>query len=128
MPKQKYAKRGVKDGRTTPFFSAEEAWFWFIRCQRARIDGARFDDSGTTIRPCEPDDIYRVAKMLVQAKKMHVGHLKTLINFAWQERVPDQRLHAEERAARLWNEALDAMTTLLSQKGIIDLDDAMEPR
>jgi len=123
MPKQKFAPRGLKAGMATPFVSAEEAWFWFIRCQRAREDGARFEDRGVTIRPCEPDDIYRVAKALVKSRKMHINHLKTLVDYAWEERVPDHRLWSEQQAARLWDEALDYMTTVLAHKGIIEVEE-----
>lgn len=49
----------------TPFSSARQAWFWFVRCQTARIEGARVvADAGEVVRPCDPDDVYNAVMRL----------------------------------------------------------------
>ena len=43
---------------STPFESAQEAWFWFMAAQDAKNDGAKFvAGAGLYKRPCEPIDI-----------------------------------------------------------------------
>ena len=47
------------------FDNAEEAWFWFILAQQAKLDGARFTAGmSLTPRPCEPSDIFKVLNVL----------------------------------------------------------------
>jgi len=59
MVKRKFAPTPVGQREGVPFATACEAWFWYIRCQTARDEGARFvANSGLVIRPCEPDDIF----------------------------------------------------------------------
>ena len=120
MAKQKYAHRGLREGMAEPFQSAEEAWFWFVRCQKARHDGARFHDTGMAERPCDPDDVYRVTKALIRAQTLRHQHLRVLIQFGFENRPPDARVRPEEWAARMWDEALDRMTTVLVAKGIVE--------
>ena len=106
---------------TTPFSSAEEAWFWFVRCQRVRRDGARFSGStGNIRRPCDPDDLYRVAVALARRGIIGSQHLFVLGTFGLHERPPDPRCRKEQRAFQLWDEALDHLTTVLRQKGIVE--------
>ena len=42
MPRPRRTPRSFYATPTVPFLNAEEAWFWFIRCQKARA-GARFE-------------------------------------------------------------------------------------
>jgi len=103
-----------------PFRTAEEAWFWYVRAQRARRDGQRFDGPGDVARPCSADDIYLAAVKLVRGGTLRLWHLRTLLAFGFQDRPPDPRVAAEERDARLWDEALDRLTTVLRRKGIVE--------
>ena len=102
-----------------PFASAEEAWFWFVRCQQVRRDGARFCDGGNVQRPCDPDDIYVAAMALQRRGFLKVSHLTVLGRFGLLGHPPDVRCHDEHNAARLWDEALDRLSTVLRKKGII---------
>lgn len=105
---------------TIPFDSAEEAWFWFARCQKLRLMGARFEASSSLeARPCDPDDLYRTAVSLNESGRLQGDHLTVLGTFGVAERPPDPRCTEEELMAKLWDEALDAMTTVLKQKGIV---------
>jgi hypothetical protein len=103
-----------------PFGSAEEAWFWFVRCQRLRRAGARpLKDDATIQRPCDPDDIYRAAERLFRIGRIGVEHLRVLVRFGLRESPPDSRRFDEERAARFWSDGLDRLATLLKAKGIV---------
>lgn len=103
-----------------PFGSAEEAWFWFIRCQEARRQGARFsNDAQAFQRPCDPDDIYRAALALLRGGAIGERHLQVLGRFGLLGRPPDRRCSEEEPLVRLWEEALDRLATLLAEKGIL---------
>lgn len=104
-----------------PFINAEEAWFWFVRSQRARLEGMKLQsDEADIARPCDPDDLYRVLMALVRSRVLGRHHMKVLANFGLLERTPDPRLREEQRAHFLWEEALDRMTTVLKQKGIVE--------
>jgi|ETNmetMinimDraft_16_1059900.scaffolds.fasta_scaffold12121_2 hypothetical protein len=79
MPRPRRIPRSYYDTPTVPFPNAEEAWFWFIRCQKARADGARFEAvPGAIARPCDPDDLYRaVARAVRQIRPKVVPSAKT---------------------------------------------------
>lgn len=121
MPRHKYTRRPFYDLPTTPFDNSEDAWFWYIRCQQIRRDGAKFPHSpGSSSRPCDPDDLYRSVKKLLKLRRIGKEHVIVLNTFGVKERSPDPRCREEERAARLWDEALDRLTTILREKGIIE--------
>ncbi|MCW8915040.1 MAG: hypothetical protein OQK24_04210 [Magnetovibrio sp.] len=108
----------VKD--VVAFISAEEAWFWFMRSERARREGAQLSDGSSLMtRPCEPDDIYRAVMRLHRQKRITNAHLKTLAHFGWRECPPDSRVREEEYHLRLWEDALDRLTTELKAKEIV---------
>jgi hypothetical protein len=102
-----------------PFENAEQAWFWFVRCQMVRRDGARLPSSGNMRRPCDPDDIYVAVLALQRRAVLHGSHLNTLGRYGVRGRPPDPRCREEATAAKLWDEALDRLTTVLRDKGII---------
>lgn len=103
-----------------PFASAEEAWFWFMQCLRARHDGARFvAGAGLVPRPCDPDDIWRALDRLHRRRRLQRSHLLVLRHFGERLMVPDPDRRTEADAARLWDEALDRLGTVLRAKGIV---------
>lgn len=120
MKKRRYGPRALSESAPHRFRNAEEAWFWFIRAQRVRREGLRFSGSGMMSRPCESDDIYLIASNLKRAGILRIWHLRTLLEFGARECPPDGRLRSEEKARRLWDEALDRMSTVLRHKGIIE--------
>lgn len=104
----------------TPFDSAEEAWFWFIQAQQARIDGAQFARGlGLMPRPCEPLDILQVVDRLYRQKSLTMDHLLVLRHYGRRMLAPDSRRPKEIRAWRLWSEALSEMSPVLEKKKII---------
>ncbi len=121
MTRSRYTPRGLGDLPTVPFMDAEEAWFWFIRSQRARREGVRRGQtSGATARPCDPDDLYRAVMELFRRRNIGREHLAALGRYGWRERPPDPRCREEEKPARLWDEALDRLGVVLRRKGIVE--------
>ena len=86
----RFVSKSLSDLTTTAFDSAEEAWFWFVRCQQVRREGA------------------------------HLGpHLEVLGKFGLTGRPPDARRSDEATASRLWTEALERLAVVLRAKGIV---------
>jgi len=118
--RQRYQPRNFASPPVSPFTSAEEAWFWYVRSQCARLDGARFEpDMTLTHRPCDPDDLYRAVMGLKRARRLRADHLRVLGIYGLRDSPPDSRCREEEKPARLWDEALDQLTTVLKGKGIV---------
>lgn len=119
MPRRKYAHKTHYDPSVIPFENAQEAWFWFIRCQKRRRAGMAKTDGGDVARPCEADDICRAVKSLAAQRKIMKEHLLVLGRFGLLEQPPDARRADQSRAARRWSEALDRLTTVLKTKAIV---------
>ena len=121
MPRCRYTPKKQSQAPTVPFHNAEEAWFWFMRSQRARMEGAKMrSDEADIVRPCDPDDLYCSVMELVRANTLGRHHLKVLASFGLNEQSPDPRLREQRRAYCLWDEALDRLTTVLRRKGIVE--------
>ncbi|HEY9078424.1 hypothetical protein [Magnetovibrio sp.] len=124
MTKIRYVRRPIPIKQVIEFLDAEEAWFWYVRSERARREGARLTETATShTRPCEPDDIYRAVMRLHRRRLIGNEHLKTLAEFGWRECPPDARVRDEERSVALWDDALDRLTTELKSKGIVRHDE-----
>lgn len=103
-----------------PFSSAEEAWFWFIAAQQARVDGARFSaGAGLMARPCEPVDILKILDRLYRHRRLLREHLLVLRHYGRRYLPPDPRRIKEARAFGLWREALARIEPALEGKGIV---------
>ena len=104
-----------------PFLNAEEAWFWYMRCQRMRWDRANpIKGLGLSMRPCDADDVYRTVIGLFHQGRIHRGHLRVLGTYGLRDCAPDPRCREEEWAAHRWDEAMDRMTTVFRHKGIVE--------
>ena len=109
------------DIETERFATAEEAWFWSMRSQQARDDGARQERGlALFVRPCDPDDVYRAIKGLVKARAIGPRHVMVLKTYGELYRAPDKRCEEEAVPFALWDEALDRLTTVLRTKEIIE--------
>jgi hypothetical protein len=121
MGRFRHVYRPCSDAATIPFSRADEAWFWYARCQRARNEGARFRDLGRKeSRPCDPDDIYRYVMSMVRAGDLNREHVRVMALFGLMDRVPDSRTEEEAGPARLWDEAMDGLDGILRDKGIVE--------
>ncbi|MEM7652694.1 MAG: hypothetical protein AAF220_05890 [Pseudomonadota bacterium] len=126
-PTQAVSSQAVGDSPQELFRSAEEAWFWAMLARQALCEGARFvAGAGDRPRPCEPLDLLCVVDRLFRERRLGTGHLHTLARYGAAQRAPDNRIRAEQSDARLWNEALDAMTTPLRAKGIVAVSQHLE--
>ena len=106
---------------TTPFKTAEDAWFWFMAAQDAKNDGAKFiAGAGLYKRPCEPVDILKVLDRLHRNRRLHRDHLLVLRHYGRRHMAPDKFRAKEKRAAHLWNEALGRIGEILISKGIVE--------
>jgi len=118
--KRRTVKPPTSLAASEPFQSVEEAWFWFVRCQKARDQGARFERGMELFaRPCDPDDIYRAVKTLTRQKLINRSHIRVLHRYGNLERAPDPRDWDEERCHVLWDQALDRLSTVLRSKDIV---------
>ena len=116
-----YSPKPIPDIEAVPFESAEEAWFWFIKAQEAKNEGARFT-SGLSLTPraCEPTDILKILDGLYRNRRLVRDHLLVLRHYGRRQMPPDLRRIKEVRAHKLWNEALDRIEPILVRKGIIE--------
>lgn len=116
----RYAHSHMPVKTVETFQSGEEAWFWFIRCQLIRHEGAQPTGAASAFtRPCDPDDIYRAVVRLHKQKHLTAEHLRTLSLYGLAERPPDARRPEESKANRLWNEAIKCLEARLKDKGIV---------
>ncbi len=120
MKRQKKAPKPAGSVPGVPFDNAEEAWFWTTQCILARNDGARIVAGlGLVTRPCEPEDLLATVERLHRAGPITRHHLAILSEYGQRLQAPDPRNRGEERAARLWDEALDKCATVWRRKGIV---------
>lgn len=118
--------RDISVAQTTPFESAQDAWFWFIAAQAAKNDGARFvSGAGLYKRPCEPIDILKTLDRLYRNRRLLRDHLLVLRHYGRRNMAPDPTRVKEERAHRLWSEAMERIEEVLTIKGIVE---PLEPR
>lgn len=121
MPRDsRHTPKHQSAGMAQPFDSVEQAWFWFIQAQQARVDGARFmAGAGLIPRPCEPIDILQALDGLYRARKLTMDHLLVLRHYGRRMISPDPRRAKEIRGYRLWTEGLNALSQVLEAKKIV---------
>lgn len=124
MTKPRFSPKRQPHKTVVPFRDAQEAWFWFMRTEKARLQGARpREEASNEMRPCDADDIYRVVMALHRGKRIGAAHLKVLAEYGWRESPPDARLGEERWALGMWDEALDRLTGPLKSRGIVFHED-----
>jgi len=112
---------------STPFESAEEAWFWFIAAQEAKNSGARFvAGAGLHNRPCEPVDILKCIDRLYRNRRLKRDHIMVLKHYGVRHMAPDYARAKERRSYHLWCEALEILEELMMSKGIVKRHDDFE--
>lgn len=118
--KHRHAPRPLAASRGVPFDSAAEAWFWCMQCLAAREEGARITAGLALVpRPCDPEDVLVAAERLARAGRLRRGHVQVLVRAGRALLPPDPQNRATETAARLWDEALDSLATVLAARGIV---------
>ena len=118
MPRPQPRRLSLRE--TELFSTTEEAWFWYVQCQTARNDGVRFTAGlAVTERPCEPDDIIREVRRLYRRQALKRSHISVLERYGCRLSPPNPHGDDSPIEARLWEEALDRLTTPLRKKGIV---------
>lgn len=100
------------------FDSAEEAWFWYCRCEQMDSSRARHAIR-QKIRPCETSDIFIVLKRLFQKGALRPAHLKVLSKYGYAQVPPHPHFGDSLKICSLWQEALKFLGFSLKEKGII---------
>ncbi len=114
----------VKDTTTKPlskFATAEEAWFWFMRTEKARAEkakGARWDTLNE--RPCDPDDIFSCVARLYRGRKLCPLHLEVMGEYGFLDRDPYTDDDTEVLDWIIWMDAFDILEPYLLEKEIIE--------
>lgn len=120
-PTSPYRLEDATDKPIHQFATAEEAWFWFVRTEKARVDRARqprWNWDGE--RPCEPDDIFRCVAALYDRDVLYPLHLDVLGEYGYLDRQPYIDYDEEVVDYVIWVDALDALEPYLREKGIVE--------
>lgn len=100
---------------TQPFADAEAAWFWCVQTSEAIHSGARQEHGlATTPRPCEAVDIQTVVLRMARQNVLSPAHVKALVTYGPRHTRPTQKI-----SNALWQQAMQRLTPVLQQKGII---------
>jgi len=114
----------VKDTTTKPlskFATAEEAWFWFMRTEKARAEKAKgvlWDTVNE--RPCDPDDIFSCVARLYRGRQLYPLHLEVLGEYGFLDRDPYTDDDTEVVDWIIWMDAFDILEPYLLEKEIIE--------
>ena len=108
----------IREKETTPFESAEEAWFWYCLCEQlGKHAGGRAP--GKVGRPCETSDIYIAVKKLLEKGVLSPSHVKVLSKYGFCQVPPHAHFGDSLKICELWKEALAFLEVLLKKKGIV---------
>lgn len=102
------------------FANAEEAWFWFVRSEKARAERAKATDTKSVFdRPCDPDDVFRWVKQLYDSGALTTGHLMVMGQYGFLDRMPDPANDDEVVDYIVWTDAFEALEPILAHKGVV---------
>ncbi len=103
---------------TTPFTSAEEAWFWYCLCEQLGNDHPG-GSKARIVRPCESSDIFLAVKKLRRAGILRPKHIKVLAKYGLEQIPPHPHFGDSLNICNLWQEAIRFLDSLLRRKGIV---------
>jgi hypothetical protein len=103
------------------FASAEEAWFWFMRTEKARAERAKAEQGEPLHdRPCLPDDIYSIVSRLYRRGILFDLHLEIMGEYGFLDRYPFVDDDEEAVDWVIWIDAFDTLEPYLTAKGIVE--------
>lgn len=103
------------------FSSAEEAWFWFMRTEKARAEKAKAAQSAAVYdRPCLPDDVYAIVSRLHRARELSELHLEVMGEYGFLDRPPFPDVDEEAVDWVIWLDAFDILEPRLLARGIVE--------
>jgi len=103
---------------TTPFESAEEAWFWYCLCEQLGFERAK-GQGGKIARPCESSDIFLAVKRLLHNGSLRPEHIRILQKYGFEQAPPHINFGATQKICHLWQEAMSYLDSILKPKGIV---------
>ena len=110
----------TESGETKLFANGQEAWFWFMQANEAKIIGAKCSPGmGAVSRPCEPEDIMNVINKLYRQRSLLIDHVRILAHYGKKLCAPNKDRYREQKACTLWKEAMNKIEPILMKKGII---------
>jgi len=108
------------EDRVEKFNNTQEAWFWFIQANEAKILGAKCSPGmGTISRPCEPEDIMNIVHKLYRTRTLLIDHIRILAHYGKKLSAPNKDRYKEQKAYTLWREAINKLEPVMVKKGII---------
>ncbi len=103
------------------FSSAEEAWFWFMRTEKARAERAKAARTSALYdRPCLPDDVYAIVSRLHRANALCDLHLEVMAEYGFLDRPPFPDVDEEAVDWVIWLDAFDVLEPVLLERGIVE--------
>ena len=97
------------------FQNAEQLWFWFLYSKSVQNG---FNHNHSSIRrPCELLDVETLITKLYLCGKLSDEQLNVLKIFGDKRRAPHQYIYHENKAAGLWQSAMDTLTEYAHKKG-----------
>ena len=103
-----------------PFDSADEAWLWAIASMQTRLAGANVKPGmATVLRPCEASDVLASAHSVRRAGRLSADELQVMLLYGRYGTTPAALGPAHRTAVPYWQHAMDELSVVLEQKGII---------
>ncbi len=122
LPEKKSPARiGQESKPVVKFASAEEAWLWFMRTEKARAERAKAEQcSAINERPCLPDDIYSIVSSLYRRGILFDLHLEIMGEYGFLDRYPYVDDDEEAVDWVIWVDAFDTLEPYLAAKEIVE--------
>ena len=97
------------------FQNAEQLWFWFLYSKSIQNGFCR--NRSSLHRPCELLDVETLITKLYLCGKLSDEQLNVMKKFGDKRRAPHQYIYSENRAAALWQSAMETLTEYAQTKG-----------
>jgi len=96
------------------FQNAEQLWFWFLYSKS--IQNGFNHNRPSLRRPCELLDVETLITKLYLCGKLSEEQLNVMKKFGDKRRAPHQYIYSENKAAALWQSAMDTLTEYARKK------------
>jgi len=101
------------------FHNAEQLWFWFLYSKSVQNGYVRTHGAQTR-RPCELLDVETLITKLYLCGKLTDEQLAIMKKFGDRRRAPHQYIWSENRAAALWQSAMETIEVAASEYGWLE--------
>lgn len=100
------------------FQNSEQLWFWYLYSKSVQNGFVR--NYVATKRPCELLDVETLITKLYLSGKLSEEQLNVMKKFGDKKRAPHQYIYSENRAAALWNSAMQTLEIAARKNGWIE--------